>query len=324
MLDKSNMVRRIVSCATQLFPVWSLLVGALALYEPSIFLWYGKDAIGFGLGIIMLGMGMTLETEDFKQVWKEPHVVGLGVFLQFLIMPAWGAFLAWVMGLPTEMAVGLILVSSCPGGTASNVVVFLAKANVALSVSLTLVSTILAILLTPWLTALYAGHYVPVDAWGLLKSISLIVLFPLILGVTWRRLFKKTAHHVAQVSPLLSVLFILLIVGFVLAAKRSLILENWSVLFCAVFFLHMGGFLLGFLSGKLFGRNSLDCRTFGIEVGMQNSGLGMALASKHFSQLPMVPAPCALSAVIHCVIGSFLAAWWNRKDKIIFDLGQKK
>jgi BASS family bile acid:Na+ symporter len=152
----------------------------------------------------------------------------------------------------------------------------------------------------------------------------LIVLFPLILGVAWKRLFKKTAHQVAKVSPFLSVLFILLIVGFVLAAKKSLILENWFVLFFAVFFLHLGGFFLGFISGKLFGRNPVDCRTFGIEVGMQNSGLGMALASKHFSQLPMVPAPCALSAVIHCVIGSFLATWWNRKDKKIFDLTKKR
>ena len=324
MVGKSNILERTVLWATQLFPIWSVLVGALALYEPSLFLWYGKDAIGLGLGIIMLGMGMTLDAKDFQQVWRQPHVVGLGVLLQFLIMPAWGAFLAWVMGLPTEMAVGLILVSSCPGGTASNVVVFLAKANVALSVSLTLVSTILAIFLTPWLTALYAGHYVPVDAWGLLKSILLIVLFPLILGVAWKRLFKKTAHQVAKVSPFLSVLFILLIVGFVLAAKKSLILENWFVLFFAVFFLHLGGFFLGFISGKLFGRNPVDCRTFGIEVGMQNSGLGMALASKHFSQLPMVPAPCALSAVIHCVIGSFLATWWNRKDKKIFDLTKKR
>jgi BASS family bile acid:Na+ symporter len=323
-VGKSNILERTVLWATQLFPFWSVLVGALALYEPSLFLWYGKDAIGLGLGIIMLGMGMTLDTKDFQQVWRQPHIVGLGVFFQFLIMPAWGAFLAWVMGLPTEMAVGLILVSSCPGGTASNVVVFLAKANVALSVSLTLVSTILAIFLTPWLTALYAGHYVPVDAWGLLKSILLIVLFPLILGVAWKRLFKKTAHQVAKVSPFLSVLFILLIVGFVLAAKKSLILENWFVLFFAVFFLHLGGFFLGFISGKLFGRNPVDCRTFGIEVGMQNSGLGMALASKHFSQLPMVPAPCALSAVIHCVIGSFLATWWNRKDKKIFDLTKKR
>jgi bile acid:Na+ symporter, BASS family len=308
-------VEVIAKIATQFFPVWSVMVGILALYEPAWFLWYGKDSIGLGLGIIMLGMGMTLQLEDFLRVWKEPKVVGLGVFTQFLIMPAWGAFLAWVLKLPTEMAVGLILVASCPGGTASNVVVFLAKANLALSVSLTLVSTILAIFLTPWLTNLYAGHYVPVDSWGLLKSILLIVMLPLLIGLLWKRLFEKSARQVTKVSPFVSVLFILLIVGYVLAAKRDIILNNWYTLLFAVLFLHTGGFFLGFVIGLLFKRNQLECRTFSIEVGMQNSGLGMALASKHFAHLPMVPAPCALSAVIHCLIGSFLASWWNRKTR---------
>jgi BASS family bile acid:Na+ symporter len=256
-----------------------------------------------------------LQPEDFLRVWKEPKVVGLGVFFQFLIMPAWGAFLAWALQLPSEMAVGLILVASCPGGTASNVVVFLAKANLALSVSLTLVSTILAIFLTPWLTNLYAGHYVPVDSWGLLKSILLIVLLPLLIGLLWKRLFEKSAQQVSRVSPFVSVLFILLIVGYVLAAKRDIILNNWYTLLFAVLFLHTGGFLLGFVIGLLFKRNQSECRTFSIEVGMQNSGLGMALASKHFAHLPMVPAPCALSAVIHCLLGSFLASWWNRKTR---------
>ena len=314
-MNRQNRVGRIADWATQFFPIWSVMVGILALYEPAWFLWYGKDAIGFGLGIIMLGMGMTLQPEDFLRVWKEPKVVGLGVFSQFLIMPAWGAFLAWALQLPSEMAVGLILVASCPGGTASNVVVFLAKANLALSVSLTLVSTILAIFLTPWLTNLYAGHYVPVDSWGLLKSILLIVLLPLLIGLLWKRLFEKSARQVSKVSPFVSVLFILLIVGYVLAAKRDIILNNWYTLLFAVLFLHTGGFLLGFVIGLLFKRNQLDCRTFSIEVGMQNSGLGMALASKHFAHLPMVPAPCALSAVIHCLLGSFLASWWNRKTR---------
>jgi BASS family bile acid:Na+ symporter len=313
-MNRPRRVERIADWATQFFPIWSVMVGILALYEPAWFLWYGKDAIGFGLGIIMLGMGMTLQPEDFLRVWKEPKVVGLGVFSQFLIMPAWGAFIAWALQLPSEMAVGLILVASCPGGTASNVVVFLAKANLALSVSLTLVSTILAIFLTPWLTNLYAGHYVPVDSWGLLKSISLIVLLPLVIGLLWKRLFERSARQVSKVSPFVSVLFILLIVGYVLAAKREIILNNWSTLLFAVLSLHLGGFFLGFMIGLLFKRNQLDCRTFSIEVGMQNSGLGMALASKHFAHLPMVPAPCALSAVMHCLIGSFLASWWNRKN----------
>ena len=314
-MNIQSRVGQIADWATQYFPFWSVIVGILALYEPAWFLWYGKDAIGFGLGIIMLGMGMTLQPEDFLRVWKEPKVVGLGVFTQFLIMPAWGAFLAWALQLPTEMAVGLILVASCPGGTASNVVVFLAKANLALSVSLTLVSTILAIFLTPWLTNLYAGHYVPVDSWGLLTSILLIVLLPLLIGLLWKRLFENTARQVSKVSPFVSVLFILLIVGYVLAAKRDIILNNWYTLLFAVLFLHAGGFFLGFVIGLLFRRSQSECRTFSIEVGMQNSGLGMALASKHFAHLPMVPAPCALSAVIHCLIGSFLASWWNRKTR---------
>ncbi|MBT3540902.1 MAG: bile acid:sodium symporter family protein [Opitutae bacterium] len=307
-----NRLEGIAAGATQFFPLWSVLVGILALVEPSCFLWYGKDAIGWGLGIIMLGMGMTLQPNDFIRVWREPKVVGLGLFSQFLIMPAWGAGLACVLQLPSEMAVGLILVSCCPGGTASNVVVFLAKANLALSVSLTLVSTILAIFLTPWLMNLYAGHYVPVDSWGLLKSILLIVLLPLLFGLLWKKLFEKSAHQVSKVSPLISVLFILLIVGYVLAAKRNIILDYWYLLVIAVLLLHLGGFFLGFMIGLLFKRDRLDCRTFSIEVGMQNSGLGMALASKHFSHLPMVPAPCALSAVIHCLIGSVLATWWSR------------
>ena len=306
-------VEAIARGATRFFPLLSVLVGFLALIEPSLFLWYGKDAIGWGLGVIMLGMGMTLEPEDFVRVWKEPKLVGCGVFSQFLIMPGWGALLAWILQLPPEMAVGLILVSSCPGGTASNVVVFLARANVALSVSLTMVSTMLAIILTPWLTNLYAGHYLPVDAWALLKSILLVVLLPLLLGLLWKKTFEQSARRVSTVSPFISVLFILLIVGFVLAAKKDIILDHWQILLGAVILLHMGGFFLGFMVGVFLRRDQLECRTFSIEVGMQNSGLGMALASKHFSSMPMVPAPCAISAVVHCLVGSFLAWWWSRK-----------
>ena len=148
------MFERIIRGATNLFPVWSVIIGFLALTRPEYFLWFGKDAIGYGLAIIMLGMGMTLELKDFLQVWKSPKIIGIGVFAQYLIMPAWGAFLAWVFKLPDELAVGLILVACCPGGTASNVVVFLARANIALSVSLTTFSTLFAVILTPWLAGL--------------------------------------------------------------------------------------------------------------------------------------------------------------------------
>ena len=308
------MLTNCIRMGTNLFPLWSVLVGILALVEPRCFLWFGKEAIDVGLGIIMLGMGMTLKAEDFVRVWKEPKVIGLGVCSQFLIMPSWGALIAYLMGLPAEMAVGLILVASCPGGTASNVVIFLARGKVALSVSMTLASTIAAIWMTPLLTSWYAGHYLPVDPWALFRGILWIVLLPLTVGVAWNSFFPKSARQASAYSPLVSVLFILLIVGFVLAAKKELILENWEILTGSVLALHFGGFGLGYAMASLFGLSKGESRTLSIEVGMQNSGLGMALASKHFSQMPMVPAPCALSAVMHCLIGSFLAIRWRRSS----------
>ncbi|OUU25657.1 MAG: hypothetical protein CBC04_06350 [Verrucomicrobia bacterium TMED44] len=300
--------------ATRLFPAWSILVGIAALYHPALFLWYGKEAISFGLGIIMLGMGLTLSPKDFLEVFKNPRLVGLGVFLQFSIMPAWAALIAYGFQIPSEMAVGLILVASCPGGTASNVVVFLAHGRVALSVCLTTCSTVLAIAVTPWLTHFYAGHYLPVDPWALMKSILYVVLIPLLLGVIWKRYFSKSASFVSTFSPMLSVLFILLIVGFVLAAKKQIILDNWQVMLGAVLLLHLGGFVIGYAIPKILRENRSISRTLSIEVGMQNSGLGMALASKHFSTMPMVPAPCALSAVMHCIIGSLLASTWRKGE----------
>ena len=308
-------VKSLADGATKLFPIWSVLVGVLALYDPSLFLWYGKDAISVGLGIIMLGMGLTLSVKDFTEVLNKPKLVVLGAFLQFSIMPAGATLIAFMFEVPAGMAVGLILVASCPGGTASNVVVFLAGGRVALSVCLTACSTLLAIVVTPWLTHFYAGHYLPIDPLALMKSIFIIVLLPLALGVSWKKFYPHSAKRTSVFSPLLSVLFILLIVGFVLAAKKEIILNNWQTMLMAVLLLHLGGFFLGFLIPRLIRQKKSICRTLSIEVGMQNSGLGMALASKHFSAMPMVPAPCALSAVMHCIIGSILAAVWNRGNK---------
>ena len=318
------MVRALVNGATKLFPLWSLLVGFFALYEPSIFLWYGKEAISVGLGIIMLGMGMTLSVEDFAEVLRKPKLVALGALLQFSVMPAWAAFVSFIFELPAEMAVGLILVASCPGGTASNVVVFLAGGRVALSVCLTACSTLLAVAVTPWLTHFYAGHYLPIDPWALMKSIFYIVLIPLVVGVSWKKFYPKVAKRASFFSPLLSVLFILLIVGFVLAAKKEIILKHWQTMLMSVVVLHLGGFFLGFVIPRLIRQKKSVCRTLSIEVGMQNSGLGMALASKHFSAMPMVPAPCALSAVMHCIIGSVLASVWNRENKVAEYLNPEK
>ena len=308
-------LRLLVEGATKLFPLWSLAVGIVALYEPSTFLWYGKDAISVGLGIIMLGMGLTLSVEDFYEVLKNPKLVAVGSFLQFSIMPAWAALIALILEVPSEMAVGLILVASCPGGTASNVVVFLANGKVALSVCLTVCSTLLAIGMTPWLTHLYAGHYLPIDPWSLMGSIFSIVLIPLVLGISWKKFFPEGARRVSTFSPLLSVLFILLIVGFVLAAKRETVLKHWESMLIAVLLLHLGGFFLGYMIPRIFRERKPVCRTLSIEVGMQNSGLGTSLATDYFGKTSMVAAPCALSAVMHCLIGGILAIRWRRNSE---------
>ena len=223
--------------------------------------------------------------------------------------------MGWGMSLPREMAVGLILVACCPGGTASNVIVFLARANVALSVSLTLFSTLLAIGFTPWLTFFCMQVTMcQLIHGGLFKSLIFVVFLPLGWGILWNHFLPRFAKQVSIFSPLVSVFFILLIVGFVLAAKRDLILAHGWILLSATGMLHLGGFAGGYILSKLIKVAPKDCQTISIEVGMQNSGLGTALATKHFSSMPMVPAPCALSAILHCLLGSFLAALWSRKN----------
>ena len=309
------MLARFFQVATNLFPLWSVLVAVVALWWPDAFLWYGKETITIGLGIIMLGMGLTLTLEDFRRVWQRPAAIGLGVLLQFAVMPFLGWGIARLFDLPQGMAVGLILVSCCPGGTASNVVAFLARADIALSVSMTTVSTLAAVLLTPLLTKFYAGQYVPVDAWALLKSIVLIVILPVSVGVTANRLFAGMARKAASFSPFVSVVFIILIVGFIMADKRDSIMEHWKVLTAAVTLLHIGGFALGYLLSKAIGFEESVRRTASIEVGMQNSGLGTALAAKHLPALPMAPVPCALSAVTHCILGSLVAGLWRGRSK---------
>ncbi|MBT4224338.1 MAG: bile acid:sodium symporter family protein [Opitutae bacterium] len=305
------MFTRIVQAATNLFPLWSVLTAVLALAWPASFMWFGKDAITWGLGIIMLGMGLTLTWADFGRILQRPGSVFAGVGLQFLVMPSLGWSIGQLLGLSPEMAAGLVLVSCCPGGTASNVVAYLARANVALSVTMTAFSTLLAVVATPYLTAFLAGKMVPVDAWALLKSTFTVVILPVVSGAFINQFFRKQAEKVSAVFPLVSVVFIILIVGFILAVKRDSILEHWRVILASVVLLHTGGFLLGYFLALVLGLPEDARRTVSIEVGMQNSGLGAKLAATHFA--PMVAVPSAVSAVVHCIFGSALAAFWRTR-----------
>jgi BASS family bile acid:Na+ symporter len=319
------MVQRI----TGLFALWTVLGTLWAWFVPDHFIWvadgsfmpFGQPLISVLLGVIMLGMGLTLSFEDFRRVLTLPRAVGTGVLLQFTIMPLAGFGLALAFRLEPGLAVGLILVSCCPGGTASNVVAYLARANVALSVTMTMTSTLVAIALTPLLTGWLAGVFIEINRWGLFREMVAIVLVPVIAGVLLNRLLPRMTRRVGQVSPLVSVFVVVLIVGGIISKSKPLIEAHFDRLLIAVFLLHVLGFLLGYLITRLTGFGVSEARTVSIEVGMQNSGLGASLASSpafaaqfpDVMQAALAPVPSAISSVNHVVIGSILASIWGRR-----------
>jgi BASS family bile acid:Na+ symporter len=261
----------------------------------------------------MLGMGITLSLDDFRGVMRMPGAVASGVGAQFIIMPFLGWSIAHLLNLPVHLAVGLILVSCCPGGTASNVVAYLARANVALSVLMTMCSTFAAVLLTPWLTKFYAGTLVPVDAWKLFLDTVKVVLLPVLAGLGLHHLFPKSLKYVLPVAPPIAVIAIVLICAAIIGKDAAEIRESGKTLVLAVALLHFGGFSLGYLAARALGYEQLIRRTVSIEVGMQNSGLGAVLARGNFD--PVTAVPSAISSVFHSVIGSALAGWWRLKPK---------
>jgi BASS family bile acid:Na+ symporter len=302
----------LVKYATLGFPVWALAAGLLALFRPEIFTWFSGGRITVGLGAIMLCMGLTLEVDDFRRVLQKPRIILLGVALQYTVMPAMGWTVAAIAGLPVPFAVGLILVSCCPGGVASNVICYLAMADVPLSVSLTAVSTAIAALMTPSLTTLLAGSRVDVPSAGLLWSTVQVVVIPIALGLVLQRFARRFARAILPVAPLVSVVLITLIVASIIGASRDAIIESGVRLLIAVFALHSMGFLLGYVLTKTIWKDKIASRTVSIEVGMQNSGLGVVLARQNFAD-PLTAAPSAVSSLFHSLIASVLAAIWRRQ-----------
>jgi BASS family bile acid:Na+ symporter len=301
-----------VAAATNLFPLWVLLAGGAALVHPPLFAWFSGPMIVWGLATIMLGMGLTLSLDDFRNVASMPGAVAAGVAAQYLVMPLIGWASATVFALPTPLAVGVILVACCPGGTASNVVCYLAGADVALSVVLTTISTFAAIVMTPLLTQQFAGTLVQVDAWGLFVSTAQVILLPVGAGLLLNHLAPRVVARVLPAAPLVSVTAIVLICASIIAQSADALLASGLRLVGAVFFLHAGGFALGYVFGRILGHGEAVSRTVSIEVGMQNSGLGAVLARRHFAD-PLTALPAAISATMHSAIGSALAAWWRRR-----------
>ncbi|EKF76046.1 Na+ symporter family protein [Alcanivorax hongdengensis A-11-3] len=307
MPDKTDIM---LNRLTQLFPLWALLFSALAYWQPAL-LTDQKGAIVPLLMVIMFGMGMTLTGEDFLRVIKAPKVIGLGVVLQYTLMPLLAFGIGQLLDLPRELLVGLVLVGACPGGTASNVIAFLARADVALSVTVTFASTLIAVLATPLLTWLYLGERIPVPVGGMLLSLAQIVLLPVVGGCLINSVFHRQLTPLRNLFPLVSVAAIVWVIGIIVALNQGRIADAGLLVFVAVV-LHNGlGMLGGYTGARLMRLNRQQARTLAIEVGMQNSGLAVALAVKHFSTLAALPG--ALFSIWHNLSGSMLAALWQRK-----------
>ena len=297
------------------FAIWVLLFAAIAMVLPDIFVWL-KAYIPWMLGIIMLGMGMTMTVDDFKSVLQSPKAVMIGVLAQFMVMPGLAYALCKLLQLPTEIAIGVILVGCCPGGTASNVITYMAKGNTALSVACTSVSTLLAPIFTPAIFSVLASQWLEINAMSMLVSILQVVLFPIIVGLLIRSLFKKQVGAYIQVMPLISVVAIVAIVAAIIAGSRTQILES-GLLILGVVALHNGlGYLLGFWASRWLKLPYADCKAVSIEVGMQNSGLGVALAATHFAASPLTAVPSAIFSLWHNISGPALATYWaSRTEK---------
>ncbi|MDO4497332.1 MAG: bile acid:sodium symporter family protein [Bacteroidales bacterium] len=299
----------------------------LAVFVPEAFSWI--KTLGAGnliLGLIMLTMGCTLSTDDFKIVLRRPLDILLGTLAQFTIMPFVAFALSKLFGLSPELSVGIILVGCCPGGVSSNIMSFLCKGDVAFSVGMTTVSTIVAPIVTPLMVYFLAGEEIAVDAWGMFQNMLIVTLLPVAVGCMFNFFFSQKSYFadIQLCMPGISVICLSLIVGnAVLAALPHLLASGNGftllLLMLGVVFCHNTlGYLLGFLLGSFFGFNTAKKRTVSIEVGMQNAGLATNLALQTFTANPLVVIPCAISCAYHSISGTILAnlfAAYDRRKK---------
>jgi len=305
-------LERISTFTGNTFAIWVVLFGVIAFFYPEGFTWIAPH-ISLLLGVIMFGMGLTLSLDDFKGILKAPKSVIVGIVLQYTVMPLLAFGLATLFQLPPEVAVGVILVGCCPGGTASNVITYLARGNTALSVTITAFSTILAPILTPALTLLFASKWLPVSAGDMFLTIVQIILVPIVLGIIVRILFHKQVEKSVKALPLISVIGIVAVASAVVAVNTEHIATTGLLIFSVVILHNVLGLFIGFLLGKALKLDYPDQKAVSIEVGMQNSGLGSALAIAHFA--PVAAVPSALFSVWHNISGPLLATWWSKQNK---------
>ena len=294
-------------------PLWVIALGILGyIYPPPLVAFRPYlDWMFFGT---MLGIGCTMNFSDFEPLRRRPHLVLLGILVQFLVMPGCGFLIAKALRLPPDLFLGMILVGVVPGAMASNVIAYLAKTDVAYSIALTTTATLLSPLLTPALTYLYASTVIQIDFLAMLLSILKIVILPLAIGFMLKHRFQRQIDKIHGTFPALSALCIAIICGMVVALNQSRIASLTGVLFLAIVVHNLLGYTGGYLGGMLLRFDPRRRRTLSIEVGMQNAGLGAVLAIKHFSpETALIPAIFATWCVI---TASLLARFWGRQSTI--------
>lgn len=291
-----------------------LLVAALSLIVPASFLWIDTKTINPLLGVIMFGMGLTLSPHDFRIVLSHPKDILIGCLAQFTVMPLLAFGLVWAFSLPKELALGVILVGCCPGGTASNVITYLAKGDLALSVGMTATSTLLAPVLTPLLVWLMAGTMVDVDTMGMLLSIVYVVIAPIICGLLCQRFLPRITKCVVPYLPALSSIAIAMVVGIVVSHNADRLLVGGLMVVVVVMAHNLLGLLIGYILGRLLRLTRPKCVALSIEVGMQNSGLASSLAVLHFAAFPFATIPGAVFSVWHNISGAMAAKLYQRNS----------
>ena len=289
-----------------------LMVAAVAMFLPESFIWIDTKTINPLLGVIMFGMGLTLSPNDFKIVLSRPKDILIGCLAQFTIMPLLAWLLTLAFSLPKELALGVILVGCCPGGTASNVITYLAKGDLALSVGMTACSTLLAPIVTPLLVLLTAGTMVEVDTLGMLLSIVYVVIAPIIVGLLCQRFIPRITKAVTPYLPAFSSLAIALVVGIIVSHNADRLMLGGLIVILVVILHNLLGLSLGFAIGRLLRLEKPKCVALSIEVGMQNSGLASSLANMHFAAYPLATIPGAVFSVWHNISGALAARIFQR------------
>ena len=314
-----SVLRRLSVVLTRFMGVIIIAFSALALWQPRIFSWVAPH-ISTMLGIIMLGMGMTLHWQDFSHVLRHPRDLGLGLVVQFGCMPLLAFALCHVFALPPELAMGMILVGTAPGGTASNVLTFIARGDVAFSVAMTAAATLVSLLLTPPLTWLLGGVWVPVDMGGLFWSIVKIVLVPVLLGLLLHHFQRGLVDRLMPFLPLASALVITLVIAGIIAVNAQNILSAGPAIFAAVIAHNLLGLAVGWFAACRLRFAPPRRRALAIEIGTQNSGLATALALAHFT--PAAAIAGALFSVWQNISGALLSNFWATRP-VTSDSGEK-